>query len=406
MVNRGNKTILKNFNSSDPNLQPLEQLQSGNGFLMRQGYTLVWCGWQSDLPNTPGLVGMQIAPEALGPNRLSLTGNLLGWYQVDTPTNTLRLSHSDHSTHAPVDPDDPGAALYVCDHPNDTPTLIDRASWSFVRGGPADSDEWLAHLISGFQPGRIYQIVYRSASSAIVGLGMAAVRDIVSFLKYAGPDHNPLAGTIDHAYAFGRSQSGRFLRQYVHLGLNKDETGRMALDGILAHVAGGMRGEFNLRFGQPSKDICFICPELFPFTDLPQRDPVSGETGSLLASLEKHGVLPRIIFINTSSEYWRGDAALIHTNLETMSDAPAHESVSRYHFAGTQHGSGEFPPMVRRPSDDIRGQVPFNTVDYNPLLRAVLDSLHKWVSKDKSAPPSKYPSVDARTAVESSILAP
>jgi hypothetical protein len=406
VVNRGNKTILKNFNSSDPNLQPHEQMQPGNGFLMRHGYTLVWCGWQPDLPDTPGLVGMWTAPEALGPDGQSLSGNILGWYQVDAPTDTLPLSHSNHTTHAPVDPEEQAAALYVSDHPNDAPTLVAREDWSFVRGGPSDSEEWHAHLRSGFQPGRIYQLVYRSAGSTVVGLGMAAVRDIASFLKHAGPDGNPVAGAIDHAYAFGRSQCGRFLRQYVHLGLNEDEAGRMALDGIIAHVAGGMRGEFNLRFGQPSKDICFICPELFPFTDTPQLDPFNGETGSMLARLETRGAVPKIMFINTSSEYWRGDAALIHTNLEDMSDAPEHGAVRRYHFAGTQHGSGEFPPMERRLGDGVRGRLPYNTVDYNPLLRAVLDSLHRWVTTDRPAPPSKHPSLDAGTAVETSALAP
>ncbi len=406
VVNRGNKTILKNFNSADPNLQPFEPIQSGNGFLMRHGYTLVWCGWQPDLPETPGLVGMRSAPEALGPDGRPLQGNILGWYQVDVPTDALRLSHSDHRAHPPVDPEEPTAALYVSDHPNDAPTLIDRGSWTFVEGGPSGADEWLVNLPSGFEPGRIYQVVYRSAGSTIVGLGMAAVRDIASFLKHAGPDDNPAAGAVDHAYAFGRSQCGRFLRQYVHLGLNEDEAGRMALDGIIAHVAGAMRGEFNLRFGQPSKDICFICPELFPFTDTPQRDPQTGEAASLLARLEERGVAPKTMFINTSSEYWRGDAALIHTNLEEMSDAPEHESVRRYHFAGTQHGSGEFPPRERRASDGVRGQLPFGSVDYNPLLRAALVSLHRWVSTGAPAPPSEHPSLDAGTAVETSTLAP
>ena len=406
VVNRGNKTILKNFNSSDPNLQPHEQMQPGNGFLMRHGYTLVWCGWQPDLPDTPGLVGMWTAPEALGPDGQSLSGNILGWYQVDAPTDTLPLSHSNHTTHAPVDPEEQAAALYVSDHPNDAPVLIDRGNWSFVRDSTPGSDEWLLTLSSGFQPGRIYQLVYRSAGSVIVGLGMAAVRDIASYLKYSDLSDNPMAGAIDHAYAFGRSQCGRFLRQYVHLGLNEDEAGRMALDGIIAHVAGAMRGEFNLRFGQPSKDICFICPELLPFTDTPQIDQVTGQTASMLAQMEERGSVPKIMFINTSSEYWRGDAALIHTNLENMSDAPEHESVRRYHFAGTQHGSGEFPPLERRAGDGVRGQLPFNAIDYNPLLRASLISLHRWVSTGEPSPPSKHPSLDAGTAVETSDLAP
>ena len=122
---------------------------------------------------------------------------------------------------------------------------------------------------------------------------MASTRDIVSFLKYESEaDGNPCAGSIDYAHAFGSSQSGRFLRTYIYYGMNNDEKGRMALDGIIPHVAGGMRGEFNLRFGQPSKDVCYIIPELFPFSDTEVTDPVSGASGSLTARLEESGNVP------------------------------------------------------------------------------------------------------------------
>ena len=406
VVNRGNRTVLKNFNDVDPNVEATQQVQPGNGFLMRHGYTVAWCGWQPDLPPKPGLVGMREAPQAMGPGGRPLAGDILCWYQVDAPTDVLMLSHSDHRPHPPVDPGDPTATLYVSDHPNDAPRPIDRNKWSFVGGEDAHSEPHSVRMEGGFVPGRIYQLVYRTRGSTVVGLGFAAIRDIASFLKYAPADAgNPSAGALGLAYAFRRSQCGRFLRQYVHLGLNEDEQGRMALDGIISHVAGGMRGEFNLRLGQPSKDICFICPELFPFTDTMQRDPVTGETGSMLAALEQRGVVPRIMFINTSSEYWRGDAALIHTDLEAMTEAPEHNSVRRYHFAGTQHGSSHFPPPEGRPSDGVRGQLPYNSVDYNPLLRAALQNLDRWASLGEPAPPSVHPSLSAGTAVESASLA-
>ena len=247
--------------------------------------------------------------------------------------------------------------------------------------------------------------MYRTKGSSIVGLGFAAVRDTVSFLKHSAiSEGNPCTGPIEYGYAIGRSQSGRFLRQMIHLGLNEDEEERIALDGIIAHVAGGMRGEFNLRFGQPSKDICYIIPELFPFIDTEQKDPVTGETGSLLARMEERGKVPKIMFTNTSAEYWRGDAALIHTDLETMQDAPESESVRRYHFAGSQHGAGEFPPLEVRESDGIRGQLPFNSVDYTPLLRAALENLDRWVSLGEPPPLSRHPSLSDGSAVESKSL--
>ncbi|MDP6495588.1 MAG: alpha/beta hydrolase domain-containing protein, partial [Dehalococcoidia bacterium] len=232
-------------------------------------------------------------------------------------------------------------------------------------------------------------------------------RDIVSFLKYEkAKDVNPCAGDVEYAYAFGSSQSGRLLRELIYLGLNEDEQRRVALDGIIAHVAGGLRGEFNIRFGQPSQDICYINPQLFPSSDFAQTDPVTGKRDGLLEKMKNTGqVIPKIMLTNTSAEYWRGDAALIHTDLESETDAPESEWVRRYHFAGAQHGPGNFPPLEVRPLDGIRGQLPFNILDYTPLLRAALSNLDRWVTTGEAAPPSRHPSLSSGSAVESYTLA-
>ncbi|MBI4640922.1 MAG: hypothetical protein HY731_09520 [Candidatus Tectomicrobia bacterium] len=405
VVNRGRKTVLSAFNSAERAPDPAAPLKPGNGFLMRHGYTVVWCGWQADVPSMPGLMGLE-APEAIGPDG-PLTGSILCQFQVDEPTPIHWLADRQHLPHPPLDPNDPSATLTVRDHPNSPAEVIDRARWSFVRVADEQAEPEPCHirLSSHFEPGRIYQLVYRTRGSKIVGLGFAAVRDIVSFLKYA-PAHegNPCAGEIEHAYAFGSSQSGRFLRQLIYLGLHEDEQERMALDGIIPHVAGGMQGEFNLRFGQPSKDVCYIMPELFPFTDTEQTDPETGRRGALLARMVERGKVPKIMFTNTSAEYWRGDAALIHTDIERMTDASESESVRRYHFAGAQHGSGAFPPLTVRPMDGIKGQLPFNSVDYTPLLRAALENLDRWVTSAKPAPPSQHPRLSDGTAVESHTL--
>ena len=404
VVNRGRKTALSLNDVASAN-EPAAPLTAGNGFLMRRGYTVVWCGWQADVPPTPGLVGLQ-APEALEQGS-PVTGRILGQFQANAPTQVFLLADRQHLPHPPADPEDPSATLLVRDHPNSPATPISRDSWSFVRVEDEGEEPEPSHvyLPAGFEPGKIYHLIYNTVGSRIVGLGFAAVRDSVSFLKYASAEAgNPCAGSIEYAYAFGRSQSGRFLREMIYLGLNEDEEERVALDGIIPHVGGGMRGEFNLRFGQPSKDVCYTIPELFPFTDTRQVDPVTGQEGSLLARLEERGRVPRIMFTNTSAEYWRGDAALIHTNLETMTDAPESPSVRRYHFAGSQHGAGEFPPLEVRPNDGIRGQLLFNSVDYTPLLRAALENLDRWVTTGEAPPPSRHPSLDDGTAVESHTL--
>ena len=408
VVNRGRKTALT-LNSVPTATDPTAPLEAGNGYLMRRGYTVVWGGWQADVPPTPGLIGLHV-PEAIGPDG-PLTGKIMCQFQCDVPTQVFLLADRQHLPNPAADPEEAEATLTVRDLPNSPATPVDRSQWSFVRVEDADVEPDYNHVYmpSGFEPGRIYQLVYTTTGSRIVGLGFAAMRDVVSYLKYAstpfdGRRGNPCAGAIDYAYAMGRSQSGRFLRQYIHSGINEDEEDRVSLDGIIPHVAGGMRGEFNLRFGQPSKDVCYIIPEMFPFTDTPQTDPVTGARGSLLDSLEQRGKVPRIMFTNTSAEYWRGDAALIHTDLETLTDAPQSPYARRYHFAGCQHGSGDFPPVEIRASDSLKGQLPFNSVDYAPLSRAILDNLDRWVSTGEEPPPSRHPSLDDGTAVESHTL--
>ena len=404
VVNRGRKTALSLNSVPTPN-DPTSPLEPGNGYLMRRGYTVVWGGWQADVPPTPGLIGLQ-GPEATGAQG-PLTGRIMCQFQCNEPTQVFLLADRQHLPNPAADAEEADAMLTVRDLPNSAATIVDRSRWSFVRVEDEDLEPQYNHIYmpSGFEPGRIYQLVYTTTGSRIVGLGFAAMRDAVSFLKYAPTSAgNPCAGAIDYAYAMGRSQSGRFLRQYIHVGINEDEAGRTALDGIIPHVAGGMRGEFNLRFGQPSKDVCYIIPEMFPFTDTPQTDPATGARGSLLDALERRGNIPKIMFTNTSAEYWRGDAALIHTDLETLADAPEAPSVRRYHFAGCQHGSGEFPPLEIRANDGIKGQLPFNSVDYAPLLRAALDNLDRWVTTGAEPPASRHPSLNDGTAVESHTL--
>jgi len=403
VVNRGNRTVLSSFNKSSGTLNLAAQSSSGNGFLMRQGYTVVFCGWQADVPPIKGLTALY-APQALK-DGLPLVGRALNQYQCNSETNIFPLADRYHLINPTVDIED--ARLLVGDHPNGSFQEVPRKEWSLVRveDQEIEPDPGHVYMSNGFQPGRIYQLIYMAKGSRIVGLGFAAVRDICSFIKYGTEiDGNPSAGEIDHAVSFGSSQCGRFLRQYLHTGMNSDEENRQAMDGVIAHVGGGMRGEFNLRFGQPSKDVCYITPELFPFTDLKQRDPTSGNEGGLLDLMLEKGNIPKVMFTNSSGEYWRGDAALIHTELGGPKDAPEHENVRRYHFAGTQHGQGSFPPEVIRESDGTKGHLPFNAVDYSPLLRACLTNLDEWIKDGEKAPASQHPRHSDNTAIESQSL--
>jgi hypothetical protein len=276
---------------------------------------------------------------------------------------------------------------------------IGRSAWRFP-------DASHASLTGGFEPGSIYELVYHAENPPLVGLGLLAVRDTAAWLCSASAAAgNPCAGGLERAYAFGVSQSGRFLRHLLWLGLNEDEAGRRVFDAVIPHVAGARRGEFNHRFGQPSLNATHAVGSLFPFTDAEQSDPVTGQRGALLGRLEARGALPKIVTINTSAEYWRGDASLVHTDVEGRRDVAPHPATRVYLFAGTQHTPGALPPPDADPNTGGRGLQPFNVVDYAPLLRAALVNLDRWVSDGVEPPPSAVPRLADRTAVPAETAA-
>ncbi len=194
----------------------------------------------------------------------------------------------------------------------------------------------------------------------------------------------------------GISQNGRFLRDFLYQGFNADEDGRIALDGVLAHVAGAGRGSFNYRFAQPSRDAqptssVFFPTDIFPFTDLPEKDPVTGESGGLLDRAVAEKVVPRIFFSNTSYEYWGRAAALIHISPDGKRDAPISDSVRIYHFTGLQHFSGPFPP--EKGKGDLLGQQPQSPLPVKYFWRAMIANMDAWVRSNTLPPPSSYPKI-------------
>ena len=331
IVNRGNPTVLTNFNSAVGRLDP------GNGFLMHQGYTVVWGGWQDDVPAVPGLIRIHV-PAAVDAGGQPLSGQIAVTFQPEAHIQVQLLADRMHRPHPVKDLHDHEATLTVQDHEDAPAHTIPRQQWSFARleGSRIVPDATHVHLASGFLPGKVYQVVYTTVGAPVIGLGLLAMRDLVSFLRYgSAQEGNPCAEHIQYAYSFGRSQSGRFLRHFLYLGLNQDERDRTVFDGLIPLVAGGGRGEFNQRFGQPSNSNKYSVKNLFPFHDTTQTDPETGRTDGLLARLCARGKVPKIFFINTSAEYWGGHAALTHTDLDGKRDLAPSETVRIYHLAGT-----------------------------------------------------------------------
>jgi hypothetical protein len=354
----------------------------GDDFLMEQGYTLVWLGWEFDVP--PGSDALRLyAPVAQG-----ITGLVRSEIIVDQQATRQSLGDRSQLAYAAMNPDDPALTLTVREHADGPRRALPRETWH-IEGG--------THIVMpvGFEPGKIYELVYTSKDPPIVGLGPAAVRDLISFFKYGIPadtilgDHHDF---IKRAYGFGISQSGRFLRTFVYYGFNQDEHGRRVFDGIMAHVAGAGRGSFNHRFAQPSRDghpflNTFYPTDIFPFTDLAETDAETGITDGLLAHATPPAAVPKIFYTNTSYEYYGRSASLIHTTLDGAKDAPLAPNTRIYFLTGCQHGPSPFPPQ------HWDAQNLWNPNNYRWTLRALLVAMDRWVTDGEEPPPSRYPKI-------------
>jgi alpha/beta hydrolase family protein len=412
VVNRGNTVAVPNFNHATrpvfgAGAEPNPPLDVGDGFLMRHGYVVVSCGWQCDVPEISGLFRLH-APEALDNGR-PIRGRIYVNLQAPATVPHFLLSDRGHLAHPAADLDEPGADLLVRDQLDGPPQTIARARWRFARAvdGRVVPDARHVWLEGGFEKGRLYQVAYTAVGAPVLGLSFAALRDCASWLKHE--PGSPAAGHARWAYAYGRSQTGRFLRTLVWWDLNVDEQGREALDGIIANVAGGMRGEFNQRFGQNSKDRPQMMAHVFPATDTPTSD--GGVTAALHARLDARGSRLKVFYTNTSAEYHRGDSSLTHTDPDGRRDVAHGPHTRVYHFTGTEHGVGVWPPTDTTPvaADPSgwteRSQNVRNTLNYCRLLRACLVNLDRWVTEGVEPPPSRHPRIEDGTAVPPEALA-
>ncbi len=402
--NRGRRTMTGLFNRAVLDVPQQHRIPAGDGFLMRRGFSLAWCGWQWDVPRADDRMGLD-APVAIGSDGKPATA----WTQlrIQLPGDVASVPLTDQhvgpiGNHEPiptVDVDDPGATLYVRDELHAAPTIVPRDRWRFARpiGDDVHGDPGHLWVDGGLQAGRIYDLVYRAASCPVVGAGLLAVRDLAAFVRSDRAD-NPLSGSIDRVLLTGVSQTSRFIRHLLYLGLDVDELGGRAVDGTLGLVGGGRRGEYNHRGAQPSVQPTPSFGHWFPFADAAQDDPRTGRRDGLLERVAAASDPPKVVFVDTAAEYWRGDASLAHTLVVDGSDAGDAPFVRRYLYASAQHSAGLAELTDLSPSGG-RGANYLNIVDYTPLYRCALVSLVDWVCEGVSPPPSAVPRWSDQSAV-------
>ena len=377
---RGGKGMLGYYNNALGSRNPRTDEEMGDGFLLEQGFTLLWVGWQFDVPLRDGLV--RVFPPVATDNGAPITGLVRSEIIVSEVAYDRSLADRNHQAYEVVNPSDLTNVMTVRDTVDGARSVVPRDQWRFARrtdSGEIVADRTRVYLAGGFQPGMLYDVGYVAQDPPLVGLGPAAVRDTISHLKYAAaPELSIPVGAIDRAIAWDVSQSGRFLRTFLYHGFNADEAERKAFDGVMAHVAGGGLGSFNHRFAQPSRDghpfLNTLYPtDIFPFTDVTQTDPETDMRDGLLAGL-KPAHMPKMFHTNSSYEYWGRAASLIHTTLDGAQDSPLMNNVRVYSFAGGQHGPGRFPPR------QTSGQQLSNPNDYSWFLRSLLLAMNRWTT--------------------------
>jgi Alpha/beta hydrolase domain len=428
--NRGSKRILGFLNDGPEANDPSTLEHAGNGFLMRQGYTIVWCGWQGDLMplknwlvlNVPvatnkgktieAMVRAEIVVDEKGVKSQPLSADeRVKSYQaasLDKSQATLTVREKSYGKRTPVPASEWEYAASIKDRRSGKQTIKTSSTDLYLR--------------NGFKPGHIYEFIYPAKNPLVLGLGFAVVRDLISFLRFESKDRagkaNPLEpfkassivtrhprsfsrrdrgryrGGLTHVYAWGRSQSGRYLRDFIYHGFNEDESGRRVFDAIAPHVAGGGRLYLNYEFARPvtssQQHTNQLDPELFPHAYNIIKDAQTGQRDGIL---KRPKTDPLIFHTQTSTEYWQKRGCLAHTDGRGK-DLKLPDNVRLYVIASAQHNS----PFGSEPAKDD-SQFLVNPLPAGDVLRALMVAMDLWATKQIPPPPSRYPTVKDRTLV-------
>jgi len=440
VVNRGNGGIPFNIGVPAGN----NPAAAGDGFIQNMGYTLIKSGWQPDVLPGNSRMTMQV-PIARNPNGSSITGTVRAEFIVAVATTTLNLSSGTftgltHASYPTVSTNNKVAladgflpTMTVRSHEKDPRVPMSNTAWAF--GSCPDgvtltpSATQICMFGTGFQPGKIYELLYRGKDPIVIGLGYAGMRDLIAFFKHERHDDagtaNPLwvangrgrksdgeddreddrnDGRDNHGTLgvfSGASQSGRNMRTFIHLGFNQDERGRIVFDGAFPLIGGG-RAAFNIRFGQPGRAWGYVADHVypayqFPFTYGELQDPISGQKGGILKRCLKTDTCPKIFHFATSLEIWEGRQSLGLTDPLGVRDVQDPDFVKTYLQTSTQHGPAAFPPGFTASLGPCQQQL--NPNSYLETQRALWVALTDWLKHGVEPPPSHAPRLRDGTLV-------
>ncbi|MEZ5660427.1 MAG: alpha/beta hydrolase domain-containing protein [Burkholderiaceae bacterium] len=387
--NRGRNLSFPLLNDGPYAPDPSTAKQAGNGFLLNAGYTVVWSGWQPDLPGK--LVDLTV-PVAAGVTGMSREEFI---FDADGATGKGPLTY-------PASDLDPGkATLTVRVNEQDERRTVDGLAFRYVNDREIEISR-----PAGLPAGAIYEFIYPAKDSLVTGLGFAAVRDLVSWLRGApGHDVPPPVARIDHTIGLGISQAGRLLRDFIYQGFNADETGRQVFDGAMAHIAGSRKTFTNYRFAQPGRysrqheDHAYPGDQ-FPFTYGETFDPLTQRSDGILKQCRANATCPKIIHTDTDTEFWQARASLVATD-PAGQPTTIPDDVRLYYLAGTQHYTIAGAPIKA----DKACAFDNNYFHVGAVMRGLVHALDQWITDGTLPPASRFPNRVGATLVKPAELA-
>lgn len=406
--NRGNKLGVRLFQGGATN-DPQTVADMGNAFMLNDGYTIVWSGWQGNLE--PGNNRMTAEfPVATQPDGSPIRRWITTEFTFNAPTYSVALEGAGSTAYPAVAESMPDAELHRRSGTHAPRELVPRDAWSFATcdepSAPVSSDGAVC-LQDGFSPDFAYDLVYEAQDPIVMGIGFAAVRDLVSFLRHDISDGNPLASAtggspaIQWAIVFGTSQSGRFVRDFIYQGFNEDIEHRKVFDGAIPQVAGSRRTFTNAEFAMPGRFSMYVQNHFapgdgFPFSYTTTTDQITGRTDGLLERCRASQTCPRVMQWDSASEAWAGRSSLVVTDPLGAVDLELPDDVRVYQFAGAQH----LDASIYGPDTGANCQhMANNPNSFLELQRALLVAMHAWVSRGTNPPASQYPTLSNGTLV-------
>jgi hypothetical protein len=383
--NRGSTQANGFFFSTTPgsgfDLMKLDSVALNDSFLFDEGFTVAWLGWEADLE--AGEIGATLP-------RATVNSVVRESQIAQRPQRSWALGG--RNSYCAADTDQPNAKLIVRFHIDEAGEELPRSAFAFVdsKGGAATPNPCFVTLREPTTPGRIYDLMYQGSNPAIAGLGLAAFRDLASYLKREG--------SVSRVLGYGYSQSGRFLRDFLCRGFNEDEQGKLAFDGLFIASAGAGRGSFDHRYAMPGVAGNSVLSITRP-VDLPPFDDEG-----LLAVAARSQTLPRIFYTYSSTEYWARFGSLAYTTTNSAKELPLNPNSRLYFISGTPHSGAPFPP-----SKNGRGNQWSNFANYARAtwaFRALLLDLDEWTAKGTKPPDSVYPHLADGLARRSDVKFP